>query len=120
MQNLCIPHIYTPQTMNANGEPSEYAFQAEFVTIFKHLLLLAYADLKYSVLVEVKSAIIGVAAVNASTFSSVVVPLYLHTDSNLSLRQVRRNSTTIVNVLKNMPSSITVRCTWSTCAPDLS
>jgi hypothetical protein len=40
--------------MNANGQPSEYAFQAEFVTIFKHLLLLAYADLKYRVLVEVK------------------------------------------------------------------
>src|SRR6184192_289005 len=54
MQNLCIQHIFTPQTMNANGQPSEYAFQAEFITIFKSLLLQAYAHLKYRVLPEVK------------------------------------------------------------------
>ena len=40
--------------MNVNGKPSEYAFQAEFVTVFNHLLLMTYANLNYRVLAEVK------------------------------------------------------------------
>jgi len=54
IQNLAFQHIYTSQTANANGLPSEYSFQAEFITILKQLLSRVYPHLLYRVLPEVK------------------------------------------------------------------
>lgn len=49
-----MQHIFTEKTSNANGTPSEYSFQAEFVTTFKSILGSAYPQLLYRVLPEVK------------------------------------------------------------------
>ncbi|CAG8596532.1 6452_t:CDS:2 [Paraglomus brasilianum] len=47
-------NIFAPQTMNSNNKPSEYAVQAEFVSILKELLNAAHASLLYRVLAEAK------------------------------------------------------------------
>jgi hypothetical protein len=49
-----VQHIFPKQTRNVTSTPSEYSFQAEFVTVVKHLLGSAYPDLLYRVLPEVK------------------------------------------------------------------
>ncbi|CAG8461821.1 11604_t:CDS:2 [Ambispora leptoticha] len=54
IENLCIRHLYSPQTLNADKNPAEYALQSEFVTIFRNLVPLAYPLLQYKILVEVK------------------------------------------------------------------
>ncbi|CAG8486063.1 10461_t:CDS:2 [Paraglomus occultum] len=46
--------LYAPQFLNADGNPSEYSFQSEFATVFRHLLPLAYPVLRYKTIVEVK------------------------------------------------------------------
>ncbi|CAG8469938.1 1578_t:CDS:2 [Ambispora gerdemannii] len=38
IENLSIKHIFTDKTSNSGGEPSEYAFQAEFNIVMKNLL----------------------------------------------------------------------------------
>ncbi|CAB4403836.1 unnamed protein product [Rhizophagus irregularis] len=53
-QNLSIHNIFHKKTFNANNEPSEYVFQAKFLSIFKQLISIAYSSLKYCVLPEVK------------------------------------------------------------------
>ncbi|KAF8980726.1 hypothetical protein BGZ46_003763 [Entomortierella lignicola] len=54
LKNLCIWHLYSTQSLNADDNPSEYAFQSEFSTILRHLIPLAYPTLKYKILVESK------------------------------------------------------------------
>ena len=54
LQHLHIQHIFSPETSNANQQPSEYAFQAEFTAVFKQLLSQAYPHLGYRVLPEAK------------------------------------------------------------------
>src|SRR6266496_3884490 len=54
MKNLSVQHIFHEKTFNANNQPSEYAFQAEFLSIFKQLISKAYPHLHYCVLPEVK------------------------------------------------------------------
>ncbi|KAF9084896.1 hypothetical protein BGX27_003672, partial [Mortierella sp. AM989] len=54
VENLCLWHLRSRQSLNADGNPSEYAFQSEFSTIFRHLVPLLYPELQYEVLVEVK------------------------------------------------------------------
>ncbi|CAG8627555.1 10350_t:CDS:2 [Acaulospora morrowiae] len=52
--NLSVQHIFAKQTRNVASKPSEYSFQAEFVTVIKNLLGSAYPDLLYRVPPEVK------------------------------------------------------------------
>ncbi|CAG8653408.1 6024_t:CDS:2, partial [Paraglomus occultum] len=54
IENLGIQHIFAKQTLNADGQPSEYAFQVEVAAIFKQLLSKAYPTLMYHVLPEAK------------------------------------------------------------------
>ncbi|RUS24135.1 hypothetical protein BC938DRAFT_474061, partial [Jimgerdemannia flammicorona] len=54
IENLCILHIYSPQTLKADENPSEYAFQSEFAAVFGNLVSSAYPLLRYETLVEVK------------------------------------------------------------------
>ncbi|CAG8617115.1 4616_t:CDS:2, partial [Paraglomus occultum] len=54
IENLSMQHISAKQTRNVTSTPSEYSFQAEFVTVIKNLLGSAYPDLLYRVLPEVK------------------------------------------------------------------
>ncbi|EXX63978.1 hypothetical protein RirG_147140 [Rhizophagus irregularis DAOM 197198w] len=54
IENLSIHNIFYEKTFNANNEPSEYAFQAEFLGVFKQLISIAYPSLEYCVLPEVK------------------------------------------------------------------
>ena len=53
-QNFSTHHIFAKETLNANGQPSEYAFQMEVIAIFKQLLSKVYPDLHYHVLSETK------------------------------------------------------------------
>src|SRR6185312_581127 len=53
-QYMAWENIFAPQTMNSNNKPSEYAVQAEFVSILKELLTAAHASLLYRVLAEAK------------------------------------------------------------------
>ncbi|RUS31408.1 hypothetical protein BC938DRAFT_477883 [Jimgerdemannia flammicorona] len=52
--NLCLRHLYSPQALNTDKNPSEYAFQSEFTTVFRNLIPSAYPLLQYKILVEVK------------------------------------------------------------------
>ncbi|CAG8635326.1 8917_t:CDS:2, partial [Paraglomus occultum] len=54
IENLSIQHIFSEQTANANSYPSDYAFQFEFITVFKCLLSRAHPHLLYRVLPEAK------------------------------------------------------------------
>jgi len=54
IQNLYIHHLYDSKVLDADRNPSEYAFQSEFATIIRNLLPLAYPLLQYKTLVEVK------------------------------------------------------------------
>jgi len=53
-QNLAPQHVFTRQTFNSSGTPSEYAFQFEFASIMKHLLSTTYPGLLNRVLPEAK------------------------------------------------------------------
>ena len=53
-QNLSIQNIFHEKTFNANNEPSEYAFRAEFLSIFKKLISMVNPHSCYRVLPEVK------------------------------------------------------------------
>ncbi|KAF8961900.1 hypothetical protein BGZ46_001279, partial [Entomortierella lignicola] len=46
--------VRTIESLNADNNPSEYAFQLEFSTILRHLIPLVYPTLKYKILVESK------------------------------------------------------------------
>ncbi|RUP33698.1 hypothetical protein BC936DRAFT_138552 [Jimgerdemannia flammicorona] len=54
IENLCLRHLYSPQALNTDKNPSEYAFQSEFTTVFRNLIPSAYPLLQYKILVEVK------------------------------------------------------------------
>ncbi|RUS24083.1 hypothetical protein BC938DRAFT_474152 [Jimgerdemannia flammicorona] len=54
IESLCLRHLCSPQALNADKNPSEYAFQSEFVTVFRNLIPSAYPLLRYKILVEVK------------------------------------------------------------------
>ncbi|CAI2189037.1 12057_t:CDS:2, partial [Funneliformis geosporum] len=54
IENLAIQHIFVQQALNVDGNPSEYAFQAEFATVLKYLLSNVYPALQYRVIVEAK------------------------------------------------------------------
>ncbi|CAG8528288.1 3952_t:CDS:2, partial [Paraglomus brasilianum] len=54
IENLYIHHLYDSKVLDADRNPSEYAFQSEFATIIRNLLPLAYPLLQYKTLVEVK------------------------------------------------------------------
>ncbi|RUS35386.1 hypothetical protein BC938DRAFT_471015, partial [Jimgerdemannia flammicorona] len=54
IENLCVRHLYSLLTLNNDENPSEYAFQTEFATIFRNLVPLAYPLLRYQILVEVR------------------------------------------------------------------
>ncbi|CAG8660136.1 4300_t:CDS:2 [Paraglomus brasilianum] len=41
IKNLSVQHIFAKQMRNVTSTPSEYSFQAEFVTVIKHLLEIA-------------------------------------------------------------------------------
>ena len=53
-QNLAVQHIFMKKTANTNCQPSEYAFQAEIITILKLVLSQVYPNLGYRVLPEVR------------------------------------------------------------------
>src|SRR5690349_19262223 len=97
---------------NANGQSSEYSFQAEFVTIFKNLLLMAYADLKYRVLVEVRERDNGG---NRHWRLDILV----RDGPSLPAYGFKLVVTASKEDFKFTPSSITVWCTSSTCALNL-
>ncbi|CAG8722197.1 40746_t:CDS:2, partial [Gigaspora margarita] len=54
IENLAIQNIFAPQALNADNNPSEYAFQAEFSAVIKYLLSNVYPVLQYRVIVEAK------------------------------------------------------------------
>ncbi|CAG8699807.1 19584_t:CDS:2, partial [Racocetra fulgida] len=54
IENLAVQNIFAPQALNADNNPSEYAFQAEFSAVLKYLLSNVYPVLQYRVIVEAK------------------------------------------------------------------
>ncbi|RIA98198.1 hypothetical protein C1645_813057 [Glomus cerebriforme] len=55
IENLPIQHIFTKKVLNkTTNEPSEYAFEAVFISILKQLLAQSYLNSFYHVLPEVK------------------------------------------------------------------
>ncbi|KAF9346289.1 hypothetical protein BGX26_002234 [Mortierella sp. AD094] len=55
IENLCLRHLYSSSSLNADENSSEYAFQSEFTTILRRLVPLAYPQLHYKTLVEAKA-----------------------------------------------------------------
>ncbi|CAG8587812.1 18837_t:CDS:2, partial [Racocetra persica] len=54
VENLAVQNIFARQALNADNNPSEYAFQAEFSAVLKYLLSNVYPVLQYRVIVEAK------------------------------------------------------------------
>ncbi|CAG8616923.1 3922_t:CDS:1, partial [Paraglomus occultum] len=54
IQNLYIKHLYTDETTNSTGVPSEYSFQSEFFSVFRSVLSTAFSKYRYRTLVEGK------------------------------------------------------------------
>ncbi|KAF9940711.1 hypothetical protein BGZ65_006350 [Modicella reniformis] len=54
VENIAPQHVFTKQTSNSSGNPSEYAFQFKFASIMEHLLSVTYPNLLYRVLPEAK------------------------------------------------------------------
>ncbi|KAF9345518.1 hypothetical protein BGX34_004676 [Mortierella sp. NVP85] len=54
VENIAPQHVFTQQTSNSSGNPSEYAFQFEFASVMKHLLSETYPGLLYRVPPEAK------------------------------------------------------------------
>ncbi|CAG8569935.1 2532_t:CDS:2 [Ambispora gerdemannii] len=101
IENLSIQHIFTDKTSNSGGEPSECAFQAEFITVMKNLLSTAYPKLLYRVLPEVKEY----------DDDGIACGWKLMALSSLS-KQAGRPSTITAHAPKNMLIFIIAPCIW--------
>ncbi|CAB4401483.1 unnamed protein product [Rhizophagus irregularis] len=112
IKNLSIHNIFHEKTFNANNEPSEYSFQAEFLSVFKQLISIAYPSLEYCVLPEVKECdeLKEVDVISVWIFSFVIKPCPFMALNSL-LQQARQYliiASNVPNII--LPSIIAMKC----------